>query len=43
MSVEFSGKKTGSELPFPPPEDFPDLGIEPMSTALQADSLPLSH
>ena len=26
-------------LPFPPPGDLP-LGIEPMSPALQADSLP---
>jgi len=27
-------------LPFPSPEDLPDLGIEPWSPALQADSLP---
>ena len=29
-----------SELPFPPPGDLPDPGIEPRSPALQADSLP---
>ena len=27
-------------LPFPPPGNRPDLGIQPMSPALQADSLP---
>ena len=27
-------------LPFPPPEDLPDPGFEPVSPALQADSLP---
>ena len=32
-----------SELPFPPPGDLPNLGIEPASPALWADSLPLSH
>ena len=32
------GKTTG--LPFPSPGDLPDSGIEPMSPALQADSLP---
>ena len=32
-----------SGLPFPPPGDHPNSGIEPMSPALQADSLPLSH
>ena len=29
-----------SELPFPSPGDLPDLGIEPQSPALPADSLP---
>ena len=28
-----------SGLPFPPPGDFPDLGVEPGSPVLQADSL----
>ena len=32
-----------SGLPFPSPGDLPDLGIEPMSPALQADSLSPSH
>ena len=27
-------------VPYPSPGDFPDQGIEPMSPALQADSLP---
>ena len=30
-------------LPFSPPGDLPDPGIEPVSPALQADSLPPSH
>ena len=30
-------------LPFPPPGDLLNPGIEPSSPALQADSLPLSH
>ena len=30
-------------LPFPSPGDLPDLGIEPVSPAWQADSLPPSH
>ena len=29
-----------SGLPFPPPGDLPNPGIEPRSPALQADSLP---
>ena len=28
---------------FPSPGDLPDPGIDPVSPALQADSLPLSH
>ena len=36
-------KQEWSGLPFPPPGDLPDPGIEPESSALQADSLPLSH
>ena len=27
-------------VPFPPPEDLPDPGIEPGSPVLQTDSLP---
>ena len=33
-------------MPFPPPGDLPDLGIEPVSPtapALKMDSLPLGH
>ena len=30
-------------LPFPPPRDLPNPGTEPVSPALQVDSLPLSH
>ena len=30
-------------LPFPPPGDLPDPGMEPASPSLQTDSLPLSH
>ena len=32
-----------SGLPFPTPGDLPDPGIKPVSPALQADSLSLSH
>ena len=30
-------------IAIPPPKDLPDSGIEPVSPALQVDSLPLSH
>ena len=46
LSVGLSGRKHWSGLPFSPPEDPPDPGVEPMppaSPALQAGSLPLSH
>ena len=33
LSMEFSRQEHWSGLPFPPPEDFPDPGIEPMSLA----------
>ena len=42
----FSKQEYWSGLPFPTPGDLPDSGIEPVSPvspALQADSLPLSH
>ena len=42
----FSRQESWSELLFPPPQDLSDPGIErttPVSPALQADSLPLSH
>ena len=43
LSVEFSRQEYWRGLPFPLPGDLPDAGIEPVSPALQADSLPLSH
>ena len=44
LSVEFFRKEYWSELAFPPLENLPDPGIEPISLAspgLQVDSLPL--
>ena len=38
LSMEFSRQEHCSGLPFPPPEDIPDPGIEPRSPAWQADS-----
>ena len=43
LSMGFSRKEYWSGLPFPSPGALPDPGIEPMSPALQADSLPLSQ
>ena len=40
MSMEFSRQEYWSGLPFPPPGDLPDPGIETGSPALQAGSLP---
>ena len=40
LSMEFSRQEYLSGLPFPPPGDLPDPGIEPASPKLQADSLP---
>ena len=40
LSMEFSGQEYWSRLPFPPPGDLPDPGIEltsPEAPALQAD------
>ena len=39
VSMGFSKQRYWSGLPFPPWGDLPDLGIEPGSPALQADSL----
>ena len=39
----FSRQEYWSGLPFPPLGVLPDPGIEPVSTAWQADSLTLSH
>ena len=45
LSMGFSRQEYWSGLPFPPPRDLPDPGIEPTSpaSALWADFLPLSH
>ena len=38
LSMGFSRQEYWSGLPFPTPEDLPDTGIEPRSSAVQADS-----
>jgi len=46
MSMGFSRQECWSGLPIPPPEDLPNLGIEPVSNvspAWQADYLSLNH
>ena len=43
LSIGFSRPEYWSALPFPFPGDFPNLGLEPRSPALQADSLLLRH
>ena len=46
LSIGFCRQEHWSGLSCPPPGDLPDTGIEPASpaaSALQADSLPLSH
>ena len=40
---DFSGKSIGVGCHSPPPGDLPNPGIKPVSLALWADSLPLSH
>ena len=40
LSMGFPRQEYWSGLPFPSPGDLPDPGIEPGSSALQADSLP---
>ena len=40
LSMGFSRQEYWSGLPFLSPEDLPDPGIKPRSTALQANSLP---
>ena len=39
LSMGFFKEEYWSGLPFPPPGDFPNPGIEPVSPALQAVSL----
>ena len=41
-SMGFSRQEHWSELPFYPPRDLPDAGIEPTSPTSQADSLSLA-
>ena len=36
LSMEFSSQESWSGLPFPPPEDFPNPGIEPASPVSSA-------
>ena len=43
LFMGFPRQEYWSGLPFPSLGDLPDLGIEPASPALQANSLPLSH
>ena len=43
LSIGFSWQEYWSGLSFLPPGDLPEPGIRPVSPALQADSLPLSH
>ena len=43
LSMGFFRQEYWSGLPFPSPGDLPDPGIEPTSSALQTDSLPLNH
>ena len=45
QSMVFSRQEYWSGLPFPPPEDLPDPGIEPMSLASPAlaDDAPALH
>ena len=39
LSMGFARQEYRSGLPFPPPGDLPNPGIEPGSPALQADAL----
>ena len=43
LSLGFSRQEYWSGLACPPPGDIPNPGIKPRSSALQADSLPLSY
>ena len=43
LSIAFSRQEYWSGLPCPPPGYLFNPGIEPVSAALQSDSLPLSH
>ena len=41
LSMGFSKQEYWSGLPFPPPGDLPNPGIEPRSPAWEVDALPL--
>ena len=41
--MEFSRQEYWSGLPFSPPGDLPEPGIESLSPALQADSFPFEY
>ena len=43
LPMGFSRQEYWRGLPFPPPGDPPNPGIEPTSPTLQADSLPLTY
>ena len=43
LSLGFSRQEYWSGLPFPPPGDIPDPGIEPCLLYWQANSFPLSY
>ena len=43
LSIGFPRQENWSGLPFPSPRALHHTGIEPISPALQVDSLPLSH
>ena len=43
LTLGFRRQEYWSGLSLPSPRDIPNPGIEPVSLALQADSLPLSH
>ena len=43
LSMGFSRQEFWSGLPCPPPGDLPVPGIDPVSLALQVDSLSRSH
>ena len=43
LSMRFPRQEYWRGLPFPPPADLPNSGVEPMSLHWQVDYLPLSH
>ena len=43
LFMGFPGQESWSGLPFPPPGDLPNSGIQAVSPTWQADSLPLGH